>query len=223
MSALPSVAGLFALLWFGAAPSPPAGVETVRLEPKTRPAVYASPGGRRVDRLADHTPYGSQTRLWVRERRGTWLKVAALNAPGGAGWIAERHTLPAPRLLRRIEIDRSARRLTVINGARRWSTRVIVGGAASPTPLGSFQVTDRLEGRALPRHLREVDLRALGLRHPGPDIAAGRARLPAGRALTAVERRLRPGPGRGAASPLSRSAARHPGADSRLKRVYARD
>ncbi len=145
MTALPPVAGLLALLWSTGAPSPP-GVETVRLEPKTRPAVYASPGGRRVDRLADHTPYGSQTRLWVQARRGTWLKVAALNAPGGTGWIAERHTLPAPRLVRRIEIDRSSRRLTVINGDQRWSTRVIVGGAATPTPLGTFQVTDRLPG-----------------------------------------------------------------------------
>ncbi len=146
MTALAPVTGLLALLWSSAAPAPPAGVETVRVEPKTRPAVYASPGVRRVDRLADQTPYGSRTRLWVRARRGTWLKVAALNAPGGAGWIAERHTRPAPRLSRRIEIDRSSRRLTVINGDRRWSTRVILGGAASPTPLGSFQVTDRLPG-----------------------------------------------------------------------------
>ena len=144
MTALPPVAGLIAVLWFGAAPSPP-GVETVRLEPKTRPAVYASPGGRRVDRLADHTPYGSRRASGC----GAPGHVAEGRGPecaGRAGWIAERHTLPAPRLVRRIEIDRSSRRLTVINGDQRWSTRVIVGGAASPTPLGTFQVTDRLPG-----------------------------------------------------------------------------
>ena len=46
----------------------------------------------------------------------------------------------------RVRIDRSARRLTVIGAHSRWSTRVIIGGAATPTPLGTFQVTDRLKG-----------------------------------------------------------------------------
>jgi lipoprotein-anchoring transpeptidase ErfK/SrfK len=121
-----------------------AGVETVR--PVSAPAVFARPGGRRVDRLSARTPYGTGTRLWVRARRGGWLKVAALNAPGGVGWVDERRTRPAPRLRRRIEIDLSSRRLSVVGAGRRWSTPVVVGAPASPTPLGTFQVTDRMRG-----------------------------------------------------------------------------
>jgi lipoprotein-anchoring transpeptidase ErfK/SrfK len=34
----------------------------------------------------------------------------------------------------------------VLGGGRRWSTRVIVGGASSPTPPGTYQVTDSLPG-----------------------------------------------------------------------------
>jgi len=62
------------------------------------------------------------------------------------GWIDERRTRSAPRLVRRIEIDRSSRRLSVLGAGRRWSTRVVVGAPARPTPLGSFQVTDRMRG-----------------------------------------------------------------------------
>ena len=124
---------------------PPAGVQTVRLRHRSV-AVHEDPGGRRVGRIGARTPYGSDARLWVRARRGQWLKVAALDTPDGVGWIARRHTSSAPRALRRVVIDRSERRLTVIGGGRTWSTRVVVGAATSPTPLGAYQVTDRLPG-----------------------------------------------------------------------------
>jgi lipoprotein-anchoring transpeptidase ErfK/SrfK len=110
------------------------------------PRVLTRPGGHAVGRLSARTPYGTHTRLWVRARRGGWLKVSTPDAPGGAGWIAQRRTRPAPRLWRGIEIDRSARRLTVIGARRRWSAGVVVGAPSSPTPLGTFQVTDRLPG-----------------------------------------------------------------------------
>jgi hypothetical protein len=123
---------------------PEPGVEVVR--PASKVTVLARPGGRRIDRLSVRTPYGSGTRLWVRSRRDGWLKVAALNAPGGVGWIEERRTRPARRLPRRIEIDLSSRRLRVFGDGGRWSTPVVVGAPESPTPLGTFQVTDRLRG-----------------------------------------------------------------------------
>jgi lipoprotein-anchoring transpeptidase ErfK/SrfK len=108
--------------------------------------VYAKIDGRAVVRLRARTPYGSPLRLWVRARRGHWLKVASEDAPGGTGWVKARDTRPASSLRHRIEIDRSAKRLTVVGPRSRWSTRVVVGGAATPTPLGTFQVTDRLDG-----------------------------------------------------------------------------
>jgi len=123
----------------------PGGVETIRLQRRTA-AVRSAAGGRRVGWLRARTPYGTRTRLWVRARRGQWLKVAALDAPGSVGWIHSRGTLPAPKVKRRVVIDRSEQRLAVYNGRRSWSTRVVVGASTTPTPLGTFQVTDRLRG-----------------------------------------------------------------------------
>jgi L,D-transpeptidase catalytic domain len=121
-----------------------APVPTVQLRRAT--AINARPGGRPVGRLSIRTPYGSRTRLWVRARQGRWLKVSTPDAPGAVGWIDRRRVRPAPPVASRIEIDRSRRRLTVLAGGRRWSTRVVVGAPASPTPLGVYQVTDRLRG-----------------------------------------------------------------------------
>ncbi|MDA0180365.1 L,D-transpeptidase [Solirubrobacter phytolaccae] len=121
------------------------GVETVWLRRRSV-TVHATPGGRRVTSVRSRTPYGSRTRLWVQERSGAWLKVAALDTSSGVGWIEERRTKPARNVARRVVIDRSAQRLTVYGGARTWSTRVVVGAAGTPTPLGSYQVTDRLRG-----------------------------------------------------------------------------
>ena len=142
-----SVLELFAALWLGTSPgATPASYDTVRVASGAEPGIHVSPGGVRVGHLTARTPYGSSTRLWVRVRRDGWLKVSTTDAPGNAGWIQERDTRPAPALRRRIVIDRSARRLTVIGAGRTWSTRVVVGGPSSPTPTGTFQVTDRLHG-----------------------------------------------------------------------------
>src|SRR3954447_12161707 len=120
----------------------PAAAESVQV---VRTAALRA-GGRRVGTVRARTPYGSRTRLWVRARRGGRLKVSSMDAPGGAGWIAAAATRPAAPLRARIRIDRSAKRLTVIGRRARWSTRVILGGAGTPTPRGTFQVTDRLGG-----------------------------------------------------------------------------
>jgi lipoprotein-anchoring transpeptidase ErfK/SrfK len=125
----------------------PGGAEVVRPADAGRIAVRDAPGGAIVTELRARTPYGSPTRLWVRDRRPGWELVPAADAPGGAGWIADAATRPAPRRPRRIVIDVSASRLTVLGGGRRWSTRVIVGGASSPTPPGIYQVTDSLPGK----------------------------------------------------------------------------
>jgi lipoprotein-anchoring transpeptidase ErfK/SrfK len=125
--------------------SAPGGAEVVRLAgPKA--AVHATPGGEVVTELRARTPYRSPTRLWVRDRVPRWELVSTADAPGGAGWVVDGATRPARRLHRRIAIDVSAKRLTVLGGGRRWSTRVVVGGAGSPTPPGTYQVTDRLDG-----------------------------------------------------------------------------
>jgi hypothetical protein len=135
-------AGILALAVALAAP----GAEVVRPAAGTL-TVRDAPGGAIVTHLRARTPYGSPTRLWVRARVLGWEKVSAADAPGGVGWVAGADTRHTRRLARRIVIDLSARRLTVRGSGRRWSTRVIVGGASSPTPPGTYQVTDSLPGK----------------------------------------------------------------------------
>jgi lipoprotein-anchoring transpeptidase ErfK/SrfK len=60
--------------------------------------------------------------------------------------VRGRDTRPASYRRWRIVLDRSERRLSVVGGDSRWSTRVVIGGDATPTPLGTFQVTDRIDG-----------------------------------------------------------------------------
>ena len=77
-----------------------------------------------------------------------WVKVLLARRPNGsAGWIAAdrvrlRHTAYAVR------IDRAARRLVVTRDGRPVrAARIVVGAAASPTPAGSFAISERLRGR----------------------------------------------------------------------------
>lgn len=126
--------------------APPGTIETVGAARASGVVVYAKPDGRAVVRLRAKTPYGNPLRLWVRERRDGWIKTAVEYAPRGTGWVREADTRPTSNLKSRIAIDRSAKRLTVTSGGSRWSTRVVIGGDTTPTPIGTFQVTDRLDG-----------------------------------------------------------------------------
>jgi hypothetical protein len=181
-------------------------VETVRV---THAApVHARVGGRRVGVIRVRTPYGSRTRLWVRARAGGWLRVPAMDAPGNFGWIRARATRPAAPLGNRVRIDRSARRLTVSGTGARWSTRVILGGAATPTPLGTFQVTDRLSGARYggtygawilvlstygsPAHVSRVAIHGMPPAARSRFYSAGCVRVPAG-ALERLRRAAPPG------------------------------
>jgi lipoprotein-anchoring transpeptidase ErfK/SrfK len=137
----------FAVALMAASLATPSGaIETVAPAHASGVVVYAKPGGRAVVRLRTRTPYGSLRRLWVRERRGDWIKVPAEDGPNGAGWVRSRDTRPTSNLEYRIEIDRSEKRLSVISSTSRWSTKVVIGGDATPTPDGTFQVTDRIDG-----------------------------------------------------------------------------
>jgi lipoprotein-anchoring transpeptidase ErfK/SrfK len=124
----------------------PGTIETVAPARASGIVVYARPDGRALVRLRNRTPYGSLRRLWVRERRADWIKVAAEDGPHGVGWVRRRDTRPTSNLEYRIEIDRSDQRLSVIGRGSRWSTKVVIGGAATPTPAGTFQITDRING-----------------------------------------------------------------------------
>jgi hypothetical protein len=187
-------------------PVTPSGYPTVHLAATA--TVYARPGGRRVTSVRRRTAYGTRTRLWVRATRGAWLKVSDEDAPGGAGWIRAARTTPAAPLAHRVRIDRSAKRLTVLGPDRRWSTRVILGGAGTPTPLGTFQVTDRLRGSRYagvygawilvlssygsPAHDSRVAMHGMPLGARSRYYSAGCVRVPAA-ALRQLARQAPPG------------------------------
>ena len=96
----------------------------------------------------------------------------------------------------------------MIGGGRRWSTRVVVGAASSPTPLGTFQVTDSLPGRRFagvygahilalsaygtPRRTSRLAVHGVPPNARNPAGSAGCVRVPA-RALERLVRDAPPG------------------------------
>jgi lipoprotein-anchoring transpeptidase ErfK/SrfK len=74
-----------------------------------------------------------------------WLRVMLPRRPNGStGWI-ERKQVKLTPLHRRVEVDLSARRLSVIESNRtvkRWP--VAIGRSSTPTPTGRFYITVKL-------------------------------------------------------------------------------
>jgi lipoprotein-anchoring transpeptidase ErfK/SrfK len=127
-----------------ALPVPPGrgAIVAVVLHPTT---LRARPHGRPLAHLTTKTQFGSrETALVVRHVPG-WLGVVATQAGNGhVGWIP----LSATSLVRvnwEIKVSLSARKLTVLQGAKviqRYT--VAIGAPTAPTPTGRFAVTDRL-------------------------------------------------------------------------------
>jgi hypothetical protein len=106
----------------------------------------ARPGGRVVARLATKTEFGSAQILAVARRRNGWLAVRTpLLTNGQVGWLREDARV---RLLHEpwvLVVDLSRRRLTARHeGRSAFSIPVAIGAPGTPTPTGSFGVTDRL-------------------------------------------------------------------------------
>jgi lipoprotein-anchoring transpeptidase ErfK/SrfK len=123
-------------------PPGPGAVVAVVLHATT---MRAAPHGRPLAHITTKTQFGSpETALVVRHVSG-WLGVVATQAGNGhLGWIP----LSAVSLARidwKLKVSLSARRLTVLQGAKvikRYT--VAIGAPAAPTPTGRFAVTDRL-------------------------------------------------------------------------------
>jgi lipoprotein-anchoring transpeptidase ErfK/SrfK len=105
----------------------------------------SSPAGRPLAQLAPYTEFGSPRALAVVGRDGPWLAVLATELPNGrSGWIAASATVSVadPYTL---EVDRARRVLTAYRDGRVVRRApVAVGTALTPTPAGSFAVTDKL-------------------------------------------------------------------------------
>ncbi|HET9102223.1 MAG TPA: L,D-transpeptidase [Solirubrobacteraceae bacterium] len=124
----------------------PPGPGSVVAQLRRPVSLRTTPGGRRsYGRLTTVTPFGSPQTLLVVRFAGPWLGVLSPVAGNGrVGWIPAVATA-LTRERWHLSVSLSARRLTVADGRRtvaRW--RIAVGAPASPTPTGTFQVTDRL-------------------------------------------------------------------------------
>jgi L,D-transpeptidase-like protein len=124
-------------------PAPqPEGPLGARLKHKV--ALRATPSGKIIADLATKTRWGSPRVLAVTEQRGDWLGVLSEHTPGKVAWIPKDavELLLEPWSLR---IDLSARRITVSHeGKVVRQVTVAVGAPGSPTPTGTFGVTDTL-------------------------------------------------------------------------------
>ena len=107
------------------------------------------PDGDVIERLGDQTEFGSPRYFWIARTEGDWLGVPAAELPNGRlGWI--RDDDEAIRTLETsysVIADISERRLELHYGDRVLERfGVTVGAPGSPTPPGSYAITDGLAG-----------------------------------------------------------------------------
>ncbi len=98
-----------------------------------------------LTRLPARTPLGSARVLLVDRVTPGWVHVALPVRPNGSsGWVAATDVRVEP-VHDLVTVDLSARTLTLtLGGVEVTRTRVAVGSAADPTPVGTFYVTDRV-------------------------------------------------------------------------------
>jgi hypothetical protein len=109
---------------------------------------YARPHGQPLARFARLNANGVPTVFGVLGRAqcdGDWLRVQLPKRPNGIlGWVRARD-VELVRVRTRIEVDLSARRVTLYRaGAELLSATAAIGAADTPTPTGSYYVDQRL-------------------------------------------------------------------------------
>jgi hypothetical protein len=121
------------------------------VKPGSTVALRASPSGKVVGRVGSMTPFGSDRALGVITSRGSrWLGVTeARFGHNRLLWVdALDGGLQFARTNVALYADLSSRTLVVRqNGVAVRRIRVGVGRPGSPTPTGSFAITDKLDGR----------------------------------------------------------------------------
>lgn len=113
-------------------------------------ALRARPFGPVLARVGALTRFGSQRALGVvATRRGRWLAVTEAGVGGNrVVWVdAKAGGLRYSRTPLELEVDLSERTLMLSRGAQMLHRiSVGVGALESPTPIGRFAVTDKLDG-----------------------------------------------------------------------------
>lgn len=117
-----------------------------RVPPGRRLTLRASPEGRVLTTVGPRTEFGSPQTFSVAYVKGPWLAVRS-TALGNTrlGWVRARRVRLLNRTMR-LEVDLSKRELVVHDVVVLRRFRVAVGAPDTPTPPGTFYVTDKLSG-----------------------------------------------------------------------------
>lgn len=114
-------------------------------------AAYRRPGGQRLRVFQQENANGVRTVFGVlavqrdRDCRVAWYRVQLPVRPNGATGYVRADRVRLIRVRTRIEVDLSERRIDFFrNGRRSLRTRVAIGKAGTPTPVGRFYVNQRL-------------------------------------------------------------------------------
>jgi len=151
------------------APAAPPPTTILKVRPGQLVRMHVRPGGRLLFRVLPKTVYGRRLILSVTHRRAAWAAVTTFLVPNGRrAWVrVERRTFAVRRTRWRLTADLSARTVTVLHGARRVRTlRVAIGAPATPTPPGTYAITDKLAGAPFGRAYGCCILALSGRGHP---------------------------------------------------------
>jgi lipoprotein-anchoring transpeptidase ErfK/SrfK len=110
-----------------------------------RTGLYEAPDGKRIKTLASKTEWGNPRVVPVLEQQGDWLRVLVADLPNGqSGWIKKTGTQIGNDQYK-ITVSLSKRHITVTHRGRVVRTILAaVGEQGTPTPTGTFAVTDRI-------------------------------------------------------------------------------
>jgi len=118
---------------------------------RTRAAAYRRPGGKPFARFGrlNANRYPTFFRVLAAVRRhdchASWYRVQLPLRPNGVTGFVRAARVQVSTVHARIIVDVSSRRLTLYRSGRRvLSTPVAVGSGATPTPTGSYYVSQRL-------------------------------------------------------------------------------
>ncbi len=109
--------------------------------------LYSHPGGKPVVTLGDTTEWGSPTVLTVLERKGNWAGVPTEKLPNGElGWVKlGGEAFAVDSVAQKVEVDLSSMTARLLRDGkveREWT--IGIGAPDTPTPTGTFAITDEL-------------------------------------------------------------------------------
>jgi hypothetical protein len=111
-----------------------------------RLTLRVSPGGRVLTTVGPRTEFGSPETFSVAYVKGPWLAVRSTSLGNTRlGWVRARRVQLLNRTLR-LDVDLSRRELLVRDGGILRRIPVAIGAPDTPTPPGTFYVTDKLPG-----------------------------------------------------------------------------